>query len=38
MTTDPDYTTDSPDIDGLFDALEAIDALRTVDFDEEDRS
>ena len=36
MSTDP--ITDGLDIDGLFDALDAIDALRTVDFDEEDRS
>ena len=28
MRTDPDHTTDGPDIDGLFDALDAIDALR----------
>ena len=31
------YTTDSPDLDGLFDALDCIDALRTVDFDVEER-
>jgi hypothetical protein len=37
MSTDPDHTTDGPDLDGMFDALDAIDALREVDMNEEER-
>jgi hypothetical protein len=37
MIDRPIEADDSPDLDEMFDALDAIDAERTVDFDEEEK-